>query len=448
LWDGLTVGVCDLLESEAGDWHWPEYFATATNTTSRVSFHNLARAVEMDAFSVVDASAPPSIVTQPSSLSTLSGGTATFVVGAMGAAPLSYQWFFANAPLADGYKNPLVLSKVTTNQMGDYFVTISNAFGTVTSAVASLYVDAPALPTIVWQPYGDTVPAGGDYNFNVTATGALPLSYQWFFQGDAVVGATDRTLAVTNVQITNAGSYQVSVSNWAGMVWSLPAALVVCETNQGGGMVALQNRVSAGTLHLDAPIFDVDGVTRLSGGSYLAQLYAGPSLEWLRPVGQPTTFRTGLFVGYVNQEMITLANVPPWANFVAQLRVWDGTVAGCYEAARALGGRFGKSEIMSLTATGPPQLPYPLIGLQSFSLQAGLPRFTVGTIRFVERQPEGVVVWALTGEAGYRYLVEKASQELVFQPYVVVTNTTGTVNFVDSASSGSAVNFYRARILD
>jgi hypothetical protein len=447
-WDASPQGVSDIPEAESGYWHWSDYFVTASNTTSRVSFESLARAVEMDAFSVVDASAPPAITTQPSSLSTPGGGTAAFLVGALGAEPLSYQWFFADTPIPGKTASRLVMSPASTSQAGAYFVTVSNAFGAVTSAVVSLFVDVSAWPTIVWQPYGDTVPAGGDYSFNVAAVGPSPLIYQWFFQGTAIAGATDQTLALTNVQPTNAGSYQVSVHNSAGTAWSLTAALVVGEANQGGGMVMFQNRVLAGGTPVDAPIFDVDGLTRLSGGSYLAQLYAGPSLELLRPVGRPRPFTTGILAGYVSPQAITLANVPPGSNFVAQVRAWDGAVAGSYEAARALGGRFGKSEILSLKASGPPQVPPPLVGLQSFSLQAGLPRFTVGTIQFVERQPHGVVVWSVTGEPGYRYLVNKPGTDFVFQPFVVVTNVTGTVTFTDTADSGSAVTFYRSRILD
>jgi hypothetical protein len=447
-WNTNRLGVCDIPEAESGFWHWNDYTATASNTTTRLSFQNLARNVEMDAFSVVDISAPPVIAVQPSPISTVGGGTAVFVVGVTGAAPLQYQWFFANAPLAGQTSNLLVLSQVTTNQIGNYFVTVTNAFGAVTSAVVSLFVDAPTQPAIVWQPYGDIVAVGGDYRFDVAAIGTPPLSYQWYFQGTLIAGATGQTLELTNVQAINAGSYRVTVRNPAGTVWSLPATLSVGETNQGGGMVVFQNKVPGGMPPIDAPVFDIDGFTRLNGGTCQAQLYAGPTLEWLRPVGQPAAFRTGFSAGYVVPQTITLANVPPGGSFVAQVRAWDGAVAGSYEAARALGGKFGKSGILSLTAGGGWLLPAFLVGLQNFSLQAGLPRFTVGTIQFVERQPHGIIVWSVTGEPGYRYLVEKAGHDFVFEPYVVLTNMTGTVTFTDSANSGSAVTFHRARILD
>jgi hypothetical protein len=192
----------------------------------------------------------------------------------------------------------------------------------------------------------------------------------------------------------------------------------------------------------------VDGVTPLSGSNFLAQLYAGPSLEWLRPAGIPRAFRTGFSAGYFYNQNVTLANVPPGSNCVAQIRVWDATKANSYEEARALGGRFGKSDILTVTTGGALLPPAYLVGLRSFNLQAGLPRFTAGTVAFVARLPANINVWSVTGEPGYRYLVEKALHDFVWHPYVVVTNVIGTVNFTDSANSGSAVTLYRSRILD
>jgi len=61
--------------------------------------------------------------------------------------------------------------------------------------------------------------------------------------------------------------------------------------------------------------------------------------------------------------------------------------------------------------------------------------------------PGGTLVWSLTGEPGYRYLIEKAGQDTIWRPYVTVTNISGTINFTDSSTNLSPV-FYRGRILD
>jgi uncharacterized repeat protein (TIGR01451 family) len=83
------------------------------------------------------------------------------------------------------------------------------------------------LPVIDSQPTNQTVAVGGTVNFNVTASGALPLSYQWNFNGTNIVEATNATLTLTNVQLSQAGNYSVQVTNFFGSILSSNAVLVV-----------------------------------------------------------------------------------------------------------------------------------------------------------------------------------------------------------------------------
>jgi len=95
-----------------------------------------------------------------------------------------------------------------------------------------------------------------------------------------------------------------------------------------------------------------------------------------------------------------------------------------------------------------PSIPPYLAGLQSFSLQAGLPRFNIGRIELAERKADGTLVWSLTGEAGYRYLIEKNSGNSTWKPLMVITNNAGSATFTDPSPAESTVDFYRSRILD
>src|SRR6185295_9038698 len=70
LWDTNVLGTANIPAGEGGFWHWGDFTALASNTTSRITFQNVGgqfQNVDMDAFSVVDASAGPAIVTQPAS---------------------------------------------------------------------------------------------------------------------------------------------------------------------------------------------------------------------------------------------------------------------------------------------------------------------------------------------------------------------------------------------
>jgi hypothetical protein len=448
-WDGRQLGTLDVPAAEIGSWHWDNtYSVIASNATSRIAFTNVGRTLQMDAFSAVDVSDPPVIVTQPASISSVVGGSATLAVGVTGTVPLHYQWFFQDALVDGATDSQLELSLLSTNQIGDYRVVITNNFGMVTSAVASLLVDAPVAATILFQPYGDTVPAGNDYNFTVVAAGAPPLSYQWFFNSAPIDGATNQNLTLTNVQSGAAGVYTVRVQDAASSVLSFPATLTVGTATPGGGEVNFANWFITSKTNA-FPVFDIGGTILLNGSEYVAQLYAGPTLASLRPVGQPRPFVGGYDVGFFAPQTLTLGNVAAGSNAMVQVRVWDTAFGSSFEAARALGGRFGKSPIFQIVAGGNGAPPAALEGLQSFSLQAGLPYLQVASLEFVEQQPPGTLVWALHGQAGDIYTIEKRHLGSAWQPYEVITNVTGTVNFTDKIEgiSSSAV-LYRARILD
>ena len=82
-------------------------------------------------------------------------------------------------------------------------------------------------PSISSQPANEAVFIGDTALFSVTAAGTVPLSYQWSFNGGALAGATNSSLALPNVQPAQAGSYTVLVTNLGGMLLSSNAILTV-----------------------------------------------------------------------------------------------------------------------------------------------------------------------------------------------------------------------------
>lgn len=94
-------------------------------------------------------------------------------------------------------------------------------------------------PAITTQPQSQTVVAGSNATFSVSASGAGPLGYQWFFSGTAIGSATSATLALNNVQAANAGSYRVVVNNAFGSVTSIVATLTVTQR----GLIAAESFV-------------------------------------------------------------------------------------------------------------------------------------------------------------------------------------------------------------
>lgn len=448
LWDELELGVAEIPAGDGDYWHWATFTATATRTNSQLTIADIGGNASLDAVSVVWPNEPPALVQPPQAVSVLAGGNASFLAGVSGSPPLRYQWFFKDSALADRNGASLLIENVSTNDAGDYHVVVTNFFGAVTSAPVVLVVEQPSSLTLVLQPYGDTVAAGGYFAFSVVAIGTPPLCFQWYSNGVELAGATNRQLVFDPVQFADAGIYAVKVWNHTETVWSLPARLTVGESAAGGGALRFSNKPILTNVLAVAPIFDVDGVTRLSGAAYVAQLYAGNSMTSLRAVGAPSPFLGGFSAGFFRASLVTLPTVPPGSNAFVQVRVWESAKGASYEEARALGSRFGRSEVLFVRTSMPPAFPSELAGLSSFALQAGLPEFNVGRVSLSERREDGTVVWSLQGQAGFRYVVEKAAGDFVWRPLTVLTNLTGAVTFIDPDPPLGDVRFYRARILD
>ena len=109
----------------------------------------------------------PAIIAQPQSQSVVSGVNVSFGVTARGLPTLAYQWTFNGVVIANATNNLLALTAVTTNNVGDYRVIVTNSFGSITSLVASLVVDgvgaggfeADVSPT----PYGNNSVSVSDW---------------------------------------------------------------------------------------------------------------------------------------------------------------------------------------------------------------------------------------------------------------------------------------------
>ncbi len=114
----------------------------------------LGTQVDMDYDGVPDdcecAGSPPSISTQPASLTIAPGATAVFGVGATSPAPISYQWRRDGGNLIDAggisgaTTDTLTIANAQCADSGTIDVLVTNACGTQASAAASLVVKCPA----------------------------------------------------------------------------------------------------------------------------------------------------------------------------------------------------------------------------------------------------------------------------------------------------------------
>jgi hypothetical protein len=185
-----------------------------------------------------------SITSNPTSRSLHPTQIAAFSVAGQGVGSLSYQWYqipsggttgvAISGATSPDYATPAVDLSYDGSQ---YYATVTDSCGTVTSADAALSVTAGNVPpTIIIQPVGQVVVTGGTTSFTVAASGTPALSYQWYVipagqkTGTAITGATSTTYNVPATSTTAANdqdSYYVTVTNAYGQAVSQPASLAV-----------------------------------------------------------------------------------------------------------------------------------------------------------------------------------------------------------------------------
>ena len=209
-------------------------YTTPVTTTSEsgsrfaVVVKNTAGTVTSAAATLTVKAVAPRITTSPANHTVTAGQTATFTVVAAGTAPLSYQWQKNGVNISGATAASYTTPVTTTSESGSRFaVVVKNTAGTVTSAAATLTVNAVA-PRITTSPANHTVTAGQTATFTVVAAGTAPLSYQWQKNGVNIAGATAASYTTPVTTTSESGSrFAVVVKNTAGTVTSAAATLTV-----------------------------------------------------------------------------------------------------------------------------------------------------------------------------------------------------------------------------
>ena len=211
-------------------------------------------------------------------------------------------------------------------------------------AGATTLAAPPTPPTIVTQPQSQTVPAGVDATFSVTANGTTPLSYQWRLNGASVPGATASAYTRANVQGGDAGSYSVAVTNIMGGVLSADAMLTVVTqatfsltVNVGSnGSVTIspnQPSYSAGT---------VVTVTATPNAGYNFSGWSGGIISTANP----------LLVTMTSDIAITASFAPSPSDIIMDNTDPNVTFIGAWSTGTMSSGKYGPDYRFASTAAG------------------------------------------------------------------------------------------------
>ncbi len=148
-------------------------------------------------FSANAAPGAPTITTQPVNQTVTTGQTATFTVVAGGTAPLSYQWQKNGGNIAGATSASYTTPVMTTADSGSTFrAVVTNTAGTVTSAAATLTVNAAPVAGI---QVGST-----SINFGNGVVGSNSSKVL------IITNTGTATLSITQVNASGSGSFSVS----------------------------------------------------------------------------------------------------------------------------------------------------------------------------------------------------------------------------------------------
>ena len=181
----------------------------------------------------------PGITVQPAGQTVAAGKNAVFSVTAQGPGTLTYQWQYRTSSTgswqnatATGNKTAKMTVPGTVGRNGyQYRCQVKNANGTTNSNAVTLKIR----PGITAQPASQTVAAGKNAVFSVTAQGPGTLTYQWQYRTSATgtwqnataTGNKTAKLTVPGTAGRNGYQYRCQVKNANGTTNSNAAKLTV-----------------------------------------------------------------------------------------------------------------------------------------------------------------------------------------------------------------------------
>jgi acetyl esterase/lipase len=225
---------------------------------------------------------PPGILTGPQNQSVQAGANVAFNVAATGTAPLAFQWRKNGGVILNETATSLALSAVTTNDAGGYDVIVTNAFGSVTSAVATLSVTLPADSSggvVIAEIYNGGGKTGASYTRDYVVlkntSGGIVNVANWSLQ-HLKAGVWQPPFVLPNINLPAGGYYLVEAyydggtANGATLTAdaTTPQSSAWNFSTGSGGAVALVNNANTLTGCTSTNIVDLFGWVSTAGNCY------------------------------------------------------------------------------------------------------------------------------------------------------------------------------------
>ncbi len=190
-------------------------------------------------------------VITPVNADLMAGGTSTLQAVNLPTGEATFQWQRNGQDIAGATAATLELSNVTGEQEGNYSVVVTSGGQSVTTEASTVRVFDRL--TITTPPSSIDTSLNARSGFGVAAVSALPITYQWRFNGNDLGGETNRFLSLT-ASLSTEGEYTVVVSDGNDSIVSRPARLRALQKPNFAQAPLVQSVVAGGNVTFSAQI--------------------------------------------------------------------------------------------------------------------------------------------------------------------------------------------------
>lgn len=202
-------------EIDSITWTW-----TATNSYGGLFFYPDNNEQLLFGYTLMDLSSGPPVIYADTTVTPtntiVAGNPVAFSAAAYGQLPLYYQWRKNGTNIVGATNATYSIASSVTNNAGNYALVVSNSINVATSSVIALTVYPYSRPVITSQPVSASRLQHSRYSFVAGLYGTPPFTNTWTLNGTNYPGATNSTLTLSDIQLSDAGTYVFHSTNSLG----------------------------------------------------------------------------------------------------------------------------------------------------------------------------------------------------------------------------------------